>query len=188
PLEATAALYYGSGLRRGHHTTSLPPAASRWWHLVPNSVTGGVRESALDVRWERMVWRSIDASLVYHYNEDPRADAAGYPNLGLALGVSTQWPWDRLGYARFAVNRWGAQGELFAGHLGDALDGDADPFGAAYVFADVLLGKLRLAYRYVPDEGMLHGPDNHGFMIGVSDVVGLTYWTTQLLRGPGAVR
>lgn len=184
PLEAVSLLYYASSLRRGNHLSSLPPGAHPAWHAWPNVITWGMREDALETRWEQLLYELLDWSLIAHYNHRPDHIDGAHFTMGMGLGPSLRGPRfiDRTG---LVLSRFGVQAEVFAGEFADHFEGEWDPFAGWYGFIDFFAGKLRVSYRYMPEEGSLHGVGGNGWMVGFSDVKGSAYWAAQLLSRPG---
>ena len=182
PLEAVSLLYYASSFRRGNHVSSVPGYAPDAWRGFPNAITWGMREEAIEARWEYLIWHLVDVGPVLHYNSRPVLSDGAHLTLGGAAGLSVRGPIDPTG---LILSRLGVQAELFSGELVEVFDNGSDWFPGYYAFADLFAGKLRIGYRYMPEAGSLHGRGHNGWMVGFSDVTGSLYWLAQIAAKPG---
>lgn len=193
--EALAFVYYSTGLRprQGFEMGNLPPGAARRWNAIPGYLAFDADWNGLEIgytpTWYPRGYRAagIQMPVVLRWNDPPGRDDADLSPCDdddtsprCWIGVGAQFvirPSDIR--TALLVSRITFGGMVFqAIGNGFGMDVAAGPEVSVGLLAD----RVRLGVRCTPFQSQrLDGRGDCGIMLGLSDLSGWVYWTTEFM-------
>ncbi len=172
--------YHASHLRSRVRRDWIPSSAPRgaWLGSVPVSYMGAnLGAPGLEMRWTptynlRMP-NLVRASVLYHYNAEPRGD--NYHWLGVGVGAGRY-------VSKVIVSEWGAEAHYF--RPGRDLGNGHASVTEVEPYLVLLAGQMRLSARvlvFPSEHGRLHGDRGWTISAGLSDPTGLAFWVWRIL-------